>query len=513
MIYVILGQTASGKTDLVCKLCRELDLPFISADAFQVYKDFNIGSAKPSQAELQGIKYHCIDDVTPNEKFSIKHYQNKVRDLIKYYQDLNKDIIISGGSFLYVKAALFNYELSDEILDESLLNELESKDLNELVEILKKEDIESYNFIDLNNKRRVVRAVYRALKGDKKSSIENDSNSCLYPCKFFNIDISKQDLIDRMNKRVDKMFDLGLIDEVKSLLLKYPSTCQAFKGIGYKQIVDGLNNNLSIEDMKNDVKLATRQYGKRQRTFLRHQFPNLITLNASDIYEYIKYDTSRRLRNKASINSKILNKLENANICLVGLGGVGSIIASSLVRLGVYKLTVIDKDIVDSSNINRQILYTKENVGMNKVDACKLNLLKIDSYSQIKAYNQAFDVSLLETKYDFVFDCIDDVKSKVDLILYCINNNISYISATGSGLRYKSNFYRIGTLLDTGEPLAKAIKKELLNRSFSEFNKVNVTYSLEQPVKRLTSYIGSNVISPNSQGLMMITAFLDYLNK
>lgn len=512
MIYVVLGQTASGKTSLVTSLARKLKLPLINADAFQIYEDFNIASAKPSPLELENVEYNFISNISPLKPFSIKNYQQEVRNLIDKYTLQGRDIIISGGSFLYVKAALFSYNLENEEIDVEKIKELEDKTLEELVEILKKEDIDTYNNIDLKNKRRVVRAVYMSLIGHKKSSlISNEKPKLLYPCKFFNIDIETSILNERINQRVEEMFNLGIVKEVDSLLQKYPSDIQAFKGIGYRQFIEGYKENKTIEQIKEDIKIATRQYAKRQRTFLRHQFANLNTLKADEIEKYITYDVNRRIRNKASIEKNVLPLLENMKILVVGLGGVGSILVQGLVRLGVFKVRIIDKDVVDISNLNRQISYDLSDIGEKKAISLKKHLLKLDPLLEIETIDDFYKDEYIDSSIDFVFDCIDDVKAKCNLIQNCLAKNIPFICATGSGLRKKANMFYYGKLSDTSEPLAKAIKKELKNRNFFDFDKINVTYSKEIPQKRITSYIGSNVISPNSQGLFLLSSLLEFI--
>ena len=508
MIYVILGQTASGKTNLACKLARKFNIPLINADAFQVYDKLDIGSAKPSKEELDGIEYHMISNISLETNYNVKLYQQEVRKLLDGYLLENRDVILSGGSFLYVKAALFNYVFTSE--NEDLNLEFEKYNIEELQKILYDIDPKSYENIDINNKRRLVRAIVLAKQGNPIYQNKN-GDELIYPAKFFNIDISTQEINSRIDIRVEKMFELGLLDEVKSLLKNYPKDIQAFKAIGYKEIIAGLNDNLSKEDMIKQVQQNTRQYAKRQRTFLRHQFPNIITLSSQDIYNYICIDIERKIRNRASISSCVLSKLEKMKIAVVGLGGVGSIVSTSLIRLGAFKLVLIDKDKIEASNLNRQIVYNSLDIGLDKVNACKEHLLKIDPYAQIVALNKEVEVDDI-SNCDFVFDCIDDVNSKAIIAKYCLENNIGFISATGTGLRKDASKIKIGTLDMIGEPLAKAYKKALKEIEITDFSSINVAYSTEQASKRLTSYIGSNVLVPNSLGLSLVSFFINYLN-
>ncbi len=509
MIYVILGQTASGKTDLAIKIARELNMPLIGADAFQVYKELNIGSAKPSKEELNGIDYHLIDDVSVKDPINVKTYQEKVRALFDHYLSSNQDVILSGGTFLYVKAALFPYEFTSE--EEKEDDGLESLSDEELLSKLKSLDSDTYDVIDHKNIRRVIRAIRIAQSGTKKSEIIRSSKP-IYPCKFFSIEIDKDNGNEKIDKRVDEMFSLGLIDEVKDLLSEYDSDITPFQAIGYKEIIAGLKDNQSVDQMKEQVKIDTRQYAKRQRTFLRHQFPDIHFLSKDDIYEYIKYDFMRRKRNKISLVPSTLTNIEKAHVVLVGLGGVGSIIASGLVRLGVNYITLIDKDVVDVSNMNRQLLYVREDIGSKKAEVCKKHLLDLDPYSHIDAICDFYKDEYIPTDSDFIFDCIDDVPSKAKLIAFARKNNIHVISATGSGLRKDATKFKIGKLSMTGEPLAHALKLELRKLNISDFENIDVCYSSETPIKRITKEIGSNFVSPNGEGLALLSAFINYFS-
>lgn len=508
MVYVILGQTASGKTGLACKLARELNLPLIGADAFQMYKELNIGSAKPTAEELNGITYHLIGSHSIKDEVNVKVYQEECRKLLDFYQSKNQDVILSGGTFLYVKAALYPYVFSEEEKPDDNLESLSKEELNS---ILEKEDAKTYQVIDKDNLRRVVRAIRMARSGKLQSEVKKIPQKLMYPAKFFSI---KTDLVEgnkRIENRVDEMFTQGLVSEVKNLINSNPSSLQAFQAIGYKEVINGLSSNQSEEEIKEQIKIDTRQYAKRQRTFLRHQFFNLVETTSDEIFNYVSYDCQRRKRNRISIQSPTLSNIEKANVVLVGLGGVGSIVATGLVRLGVSHLTVIDKDSVEVSNLNRQVLYTKSDIGAKKAEACKKHLLELDPYLAIKAIDDFYKDEYILPETDFVFDCIDDIKAKASIVINCKKLNVKCVCATGSGLRKDSTKFKVGNLSLTGEPLAKALKKELSSQGFTDFSGVNVVYSSETPIKRLDKEIGSNVISPNSEGLGMLSFFLELI--
>lgn len=509
MIYVILGQTASGKSDLAIRLARELNLPLIGADAFQVYKEFNIGSAKPTKKELEGIEYYLIDDRSVSAPLNVKEYQEEGRKLLDKFQAEGRDVILCGGTFLYVRALLFPYEFTSEETPDDGLDNLKEE---ELLSILEKEDPETYKVIDRHNLRRVIRAIRIAKSGKKKSDIVQKMEKPLYPCRFFAIDIDRDEGNARIDARVDKMMKAGLIEETSALIKKFDASLSSFQAIGYKEVIAGLKGGEKEEDIASDIKQDTKQYAKRQRTFLRHQFPALIVLKAPEIFDYIVYDAARRRRNKVSLPPEVLSKIERSHVVLVGVGGVGSIVADGLVRLGVSHLTLIDMDKVDASNMNRQILYTSEDVGKNKAEQAKKHLLEIDPLASVQSICAKYEESQVGPDTDFIFDCIDDVPSKTKLIIYAQSRSIPCVSATGSGLRKDATKFKVGHLTDTGEPLAKALKKELAAEGFEHFEKVNVAYSSETPEKRQGKEIGSNFLAPNSEGLALLTYFISALN-
>ena len=506
MIYVILGQTASGKTDVALKLCRKYNLPLLGSDVYQMYKEMKVGTAKPSLEELEGIEYHFINDISVEDEISVKEYQDKARKILDKYLLEGRDVVISGGTFLYLRALLYPYSFEDE--EDFSYEKYDCYSSEELFNRLKNIDEEAASKLHVNNRRRVIRALAIAESGVKKSEREFKVDKYLYPCRIFNIEIDKEVGNSKIDKRVDEMVSEGLFEEANELFTKFGTELNAFKAIGYKEIIEGRENNSSKEEIIERIKIDTRQYAKRQRTFLRHQFKNIVSLKKDEIFDYISFDIERRKRNKASITPTKLNKIENSKVMVVGVGGVGSILASSLVRLGVASIVLVDRDEVDVSNLNRQIAYVKKDISRRKVEALKDHLLEIDPYFSVVTHDASFSKDLVEDDVDFVFDCIDDVEAKCDIYEICKEKNIKVIHATGSGLRMDASKYFYGSLNDTSEPLAKKFKKVLLSRGEVDLSKVNVAYSKEVPQKKLTSYIGSNVACPNAEGLTMLSFFI-----
>jgi tRNA dimethylallyltransferase len=506
MIYVILGQTASGKTGLALKLAKELHLPLIGADAFQVYQELNIGSAKPKKEELSGIENYLIDDRSVKNPINVKEYQKEVRSLLDSFQKEGKDVILSGGTFLYVKAALYPFEFTEE--EEKDDDNLDSLSKEELSSLLEKEDPQTYQVIDRNNLRRMVRAIRIARSGKKKSEIVKENKKILYPAEFFSIEVDREEGNKRIDQRVEQMFKDGLLKEAEELKASFDLSYSSFQAIGYKEIFQGLKEHQSEEEIKEQIKIDTRQYAKRQRTFLRHQFPEIHFMKSEEIEKAVLFEAARRRRNQISLSPETLSQIERASVTLVGVGGVGSIVADGLIRLGVRNLTLIDKDTVDPSNMNRQLLYVAADCQKEKAEAAKEHLLEINPLAHITSLVTFYSDELLDEGTDFVFDCIDDVKAKAKMIIYCRNKGIKMISATGSGLRKDATKFRIGSLKDTGEPLAKALKKELESLGLTDFEKVNIAYSYEQPAKREDKEIGSNFLAPNGEGLALLSFFV-----
>lgn len=509
MIYAILGQTASGKTDLAIKLARQLNLPLIGCDVYQMYKELNIGSAKPSKEELEGVDYHLIDSDSIEHKLSVKEYQERCRKIIDKYAAEGKDVIISGGTLLYLRSVIYPYKFNDEQAREDA--KYEGYTNAELYEKLLEVDPETAKTLNVNNRRRVMRALQIFDSGVKKSEIIKKPKKLVYPIKIFVIDIDKEEGNKRIASRVNRMFADGLVSEVEMLQKQFDTSLPGFDAIGYKELINMPQSEYSLEEIKEKIIVNTRRYAKRQRTFLRNQFKDVHRLSPKEIYDYVLLDIQRRRRNKASLGFELLSKIEKTNAVVVGVGGVGSILAEALVRIGVNEITIIDKDVVDPSNLNRQFAYTAMDIGRSKVDVLEERLLKIDPKANITKMFSPYRDELISRDCDIIFDCVDDVEAKVSICLLGKLENIKVIHATGSGLRRDSTKMKMGVLADTGEPLAKKFKRVLKANNVFDFSDILVTYSAEIPVKRRTAELGSNVLVPNAEGLAMLSYFIKEL--
>ncbi len=273
MIYVICGPTGSGKTSVAKVLSDIYNAPIINADAFQIYQDMDIGTAKISKDDPYYKRHYLLDIKKPNESFSVMEYQSLFRKTVDELLKQYKNIIVCGGTGLYIRASLYDYIFNEEEpVDTSDLEELDN---DELYKILLEVDPESTKTIHKNNRKRVIRAIaFKRSQGISKSgNIESQEHKLIYDdAKILMLNPDRNALYENINQRVDEMFDLGLVKEVKSLLEKYDLSITAKAAIGYKEVIDYLDSKLSLEDCKELIKKRTRNYAKRQVTFFKNQF-------------------------------------------------------------------------------------------------------------------------------------------------------------------------------------------------------------------------------------------------
>ena len=278
MLIVIVGPTGSGKTSLAIQLADFYNAPIINADAFQIYQDMNVGTAKIAKSDKFYQSHHLLDIVKPNQTYSVKQYQEDFR---KTYEELKKqyqNIIVCGGTGLYIKAALFDYEFEDE--EEMDISDLEKMSNEDLYALLKKLDNKATETIHMNNRKRVIRAIQIARTHDlnKSETVDKQEHTLFYKdetIKFLFLNPNREELYANINTRVDQMMDNGLVDEVKKLLNKYKLSLTAKAAIGYKEVIDYLEGKYSLEECTELIKKRTRNYAKRQVTFFKHQLPCL----------------------------------------------------------------------------------------------------------------------------------------------------------------------------------------------------------------------------------------------
>lgn len=275
-VIVICGPTASGKTALSIELAKQINGEIISCDSMQIYKDMNIGTAKPTADEMQGIKHYLIDFVLPDQRYSVADFKNDAKKAIKEILEKGKIPIIVGGTGLYIDSLIYEIEYQDIKFDEEYRNELEriadEEGLDKLYEEAKKIDEKAIEKISKNDRKRILRIleIYHATgKNKTQQEIESRKKEVEYDYHVYALNWDREKLYERINKRVDIMIDQGLIDEVKTVYEKYSEFPTAMQGLGYKEVVEYLENKLTKEEMIEKIKQETRRYAKRQMTWFR----------------------------------------------------------------------------------------------------------------------------------------------------------------------------------------------------------------------------------------------------
>ncbi len=289
MIFVIAGPTCSGKSSLAIRLANAIDGEIINGDAFQVYKELNIGTAKPSIEERKQVPHHLFDFILPSKEYNVKDYQSEARKLINKLTKQNKHIIIVGGTGLYQKATLYDFDFSKEI-KKADLSDLKFMSNEELYKYLVTIDAEAARSIHQNNRKRILRAIeiYRS-SGKKKSEIINSQkHKLIYKTIFIGLNIERDILYEKINNRVDMMIEEGLLEEVKMLKAKYDVKKHAFQAIGYKELIDYLNGKTDLNEAIELIKKHTRNYAKRQMTYFKNQLPMVWFNNENDAFIYAK---------------------------------------------------------------------------------------------------------------------------------------------------------------------------------------------------------------------------------
>ena len=272
MIIVLTGPTGSGKSALAISLARKLHANIINADAFQVYEELNIATAKPSDDELLAAPHFLFSFIPLTSSYSVAEYQKDLRACIAEFESRGENIIIAGGTGLYIRAALYDYEFSEASdIDLSRFEGMSNQDLHDY---LRRIDPASAEAIHPNNRVRVMRAITITLsQGKPKSEIEAEQeHKPLYPAKFYGIKTEREAIYEKVDQRVEAMFEAGLIEENRRLVEKYGRDAAAFRAIGVKECFPYFDGEISLEECKELIKKNTRNYIKRQDTFFRHQF-------------------------------------------------------------------------------------------------------------------------------------------------------------------------------------------------------------------------------------------------
>ena len=287
-VIVICGPTASGKTALSIELANKINGEIVSADSMQIYKEMNVGTAKPSKEEMQGIKHYLIDCVEPTRSNSVSDFKNDAIKAIEKILEDRKNPIVVGGTGLYVNSLIYGIDYPEINTDFEYRKKLEERaereGLEKLYEEAYKIDEEAMKSISHNDKKRILR-VLEIFKetGKTKTQVEIESkkNGIKYDYRVFAIDMPRDVLYERINKRVDLMLENGLIEEVKNIYEKYgKELITSIQAIGYKEVIEYLEGRYSKEEMIEKIKMETRRYAKRQITWFK-KIDNIIWLDSA----------------------------------------------------------------------------------------------------------------------------------------------------------------------------------------------------------------------------------------
>lgn len=287
-MIIISGPTAVGKTDISIKLAKRIGGEIISADSVQVYKGLDIGSAKITTEEMQGVKHYLVDCLDPTDDFDVSVFKDMAKAAAAEIYAKGKIPIIVGGTAFYIQALLYDIDFSEENHDNSYREELDKYDEQYLYDMLKQVDPQYAADVHMNNKKRVIRALeYNHFTGNKFSTYnaQQSEREAVYDFSYFVLNDKRERLYDRIERRVDIMVENGLVEEVSRLRASgLGRDLVSMQGIGYKEIYAYLDGEISLEKAVDDIKKNTRHFAKRQLTWLRHE-DSVIFIN-KDEFEY-----------------------------------------------------------------------------------------------------------------------------------------------------------------------------------------------------------------------------------
>lgn len=268
-LIVILGPTASGKSDLAVKLAKKFNGEIVSADSRQVYKEMNIGTAKIAKKGMRGIPHHLINIVKPDESFSLAEYKELAVKTIKKIQKKNKLPFLVGGTGLYIQAIVDNWNIPTVPFNEQIRKKLEKLTIQDLKKRLKKLDPDSFTFVDPKNKRRLIRALEVCLVTGKPFSQQRKKEQPIFDVLQIGVKLDQEKLFAKIDKRIDKMIRVGLIKEVKRLTKKYNPNLLPFSGIGYQEILSYLEGKITVDEARELMRIHIHQYARRQITWFK----------------------------------------------------------------------------------------------------------------------------------------------------------------------------------------------------------------------------------------------------
>ncbi|MEG2288533.1 MAG: tRNA (adenosine(37)-N6)-dimethylallyltransferase MiaA [Clostridium sp.] len=291
-LFILAGPTGIGKTDISINIAKKLNGEIISADSMQIYKKMDIGSAKIGLEDMKGIEHHLLDLLDPSENFSVAEYSNIAKNNIEEIWSRNHLPMVVGGTGLYINSLIYNYSFAETSKDEIYRSELEAVALDKGVEyvhnLLKPIDEVSYNKLYPNDLKRVIRAleVYKVTGVPLSEATKNDDiYNIPYNVNYYVLNMDRSKLYERINKRVDIMIEKGLLNEVIKLSEGgYTKDMQSMKGIGYKELLEYLQGDISLDKAIENIKQFSRNYAKRQLTWFRKD-PRVIWINKDNFID------------------------------------------------------------------------------------------------------------------------------------------------------------------------------------------------------------------------------------
>ena len=275
-VIMVIGPTGVGKSDVGIRLAKKLGTEIISADSIQVYRKLNIGSAKVTEDEADGVVQHLIDILDPDENYSVCDFQRMSRKIAAELHAEKKVPVVVGGTGLYTKAMVYDYAFENEVEPDMFISSKKEVSSEDLYRELLSADPKAAESIHPNNRKRVLRALWMANAGTRKSDvIEAQKHELVYDTFFIELTMPKDALTDRINRRVDKMAEAGLKEEIEGLIREYPDlwNFQSMAGIGYKEWKGYFEGTLILDETLELIKKNTRRFVKRQYTWFRHQMP------------------------------------------------------------------------------------------------------------------------------------------------------------------------------------------------------------------------------------------------
>lgn len=268
-IIIIAGPTASGKSALAIKLAKKFNSEIVSADSRQIYREMDIGTAKPTKKEMREIPHHLIDTKNPNQNYTLAQYKKDAIKAINKILKNGKTPFLVGGTGLYIKSVIENLDIPRVQANKKIRKKLDEKTTEELVKLIRRRDPETVKFIDVKNKRRLIRALEVILTTRQSFAAQRQKNKPLFNVLQIGIEVNRDKLYKRIDKRVEKMIKDGFVKETQKLLKKYQPSLHSMSGIGYKEIGEVLAGKIALKEAEQKIKNRTHSYARRQMTWFR----------------------------------------------------------------------------------------------------------------------------------------------------------------------------------------------------------------------------------------------------